>query len=524
MTPRDASGGRTTWPKTLSSAGLAGGLLVLLLVWRSPGQQQVVVPLPERASEPTSAPSLATAALPERPTDAKPPSEARVDAAVPAPTEALPPNAYAIEGTVRDVSGAPVGDVVIQAHAGPSWTGSPRQDFKVKDGESFRADVGPDGRFRVVVTGTPRPPNIASFAVEGERWQVVRLQVGDLPAERWVVADPGGAVRVTIWVRRSYRLRGVVTSAAGEPVKGAVIAYEILTRVGSGSMQIGSIRTSTGDDGRFDVGPFPEDPRAGFEDLGGRPARATSDSITFQAPGNAIARLDPSSVPPDERDRVVMRLHPGYALEGVALDPADRPVAGAVVVVEYGEDWRLRRGARTDAEGRWKLEGLTPGPLTLTARAFAQDLKVRRELVLEADDREVRLVLEPIRLSTTPATTEVLGLRLAEVDDEMRAAYDVPKDVHVLILDPGALPESLGIGRLEKGYGLWMVGPKPVRSVREAVDALLDRTESEGSSGARRRVVYTFWNEQMSGTNTQHVHVTPEQETDLRAVRERLSR
>jgi hypothetical protein len=292
----------------------------------------------------------------------------------------------------------------------------------------------------------------------------------------------------------------------GRPAVGAQVRYAVPTQAGN-SVVIGSGEHRTDATGRFDVGPFAEDPRAG-------PSEPWSSVFVLQS-GFATLRLEPRSVPPSERDRVTIHLTRGFTLAGVLMDTEGRPLADGTVAAEYGADWNLRRGARTDRDGRFRLERLTPGPLTLLARAFAHDAKARRDLDLTADDTDVRLVAEPIRLSRPPVTTPVLGVALADVDDELRAAYDVPDYVKVLIVDPGPDLAALRIGRLEKGYGLWMVGDTAVTSVRDAVERL---------TGGARRVVYTFWDERMSGTNTQHLSLTPEQLAALKDLQDRLAR
>ena len=74
--------------------------------------------------------------------------------------------------------------------------------------------------------------------------------------------------------------------------------------------------------------------------------------------------------------------------------------------------------------------------MVLRARAFAHDAKVERAFDLDADDLDVRLVVQRIRLAEPPVFRRVLGLGLADVTDDMREAYDVPDYVHVLILRP----------------------------------------------------------------------------------------
>jgi hypothetical protein len=167
------------------------------------------------------------------------------------------------------------------------------------------------------------------------------------------------------------------------------------------------------------------------------------------------------------------------------------------------------------------LESLTPGKATLIVRAFARDLKAKREMTIAEDDYDIELVAEAITLQAIPPTTDVLSLGLAEVTDELRRAYDIPDYVHVVILDPGADPMGLGIGTLEKGFGIYKVGHEKVSTVRQVVESLI-AVSSARDANTRGRVVYTFWNERMAGTNTQHVRLTAEQVEGLKRLLDEL--
>jgi hypothetical protein len=110
---------------------------------------------------------------------------------------------------------------------------------------------------------------------------------------------------------------------------------------------------------------------------------------------------------------------------------------------------------------------------------------------------------------------------LAEVDDELRQAYEIPDYVKVVILDPGEDFAKLGIGELQRGYGIYMMGNTRVSSLREALDRMLESLHSKGADQSAR-IVYTFWDDFMNGTNTQHLNLTPEQIEELKLLRARL--
>jgi hypothetical protein len=357
----------------------------------------------------------------------------------------------------------------------------------------------------------------------GRAWHVTNVALPGAEPGWNVELDASTPTRLEVSVRRAFHLVGRVVDPEGRALKGVQVAFQLPQRLPS-SLVIGNVIAYTDAEGRFDVGPLPEDPVAGF--AGASPTHLRQWShVVFSLPGWATLRLDPRETAPELRGDVVVTLTRGATLAGVLVDARGRPLADVPVAVEYGDLWDLRRGTRTDAEGRWRLEQLSPGPAKLTARAFAHDAKAVRELVIASDVLDMRLVAEDIRLSRPPSTTRVMGLALCDVDDELRAAYEVPDYVKVLMWEVGPEADALGIGRLERGYGLWIVGETRAESVRDAVERLLRAPEGQNDSmSGSKRVVYTFWNERMHGTNTQYVRMTTERRRQLEEALERLPR
>jgi hypothetical protein len=140
------------------------------------------------------------------------------------------------------------------------------------------------------------------------------------------------------------------------------------------------------------------------------------------------------------------------------------------------------------------------------ARAFAYDAKLVRELVLEGDDLDMRLVAQEIRLSRAPRLTHVLGLGLCEVDGEILAAYDVREGVQVLVFEVGSEARSLGFRSLARGDGLGLIDGRPVATLREAVEALLAQTPTPSAPRGTGTLVYTSsWNERGAWIAPQHL-------------------
>jgi hypothetical protein len=457
------------------------------------------------------------------------PATSTPNPAVPAlPPVPAPANGYAIEGVVKDTAtGSPVSgaqvlgiwNTIVQTPGTMSY----RQER-----HEIRGDVHDAGRFRIEVVGSP-PPQIHTFALSDESLQVIRAerQQAGLPdatapqGRALVDVHPGSVTTLVLWARRVFRVRGVVQDAGGRPLENVQYNH-VVPQVGhGGALMMGNSMGTTRADGQFDIGPVAEDPLAGIPESLATHVRRSA-SIVFKHPSYATLRVDPREIAEDQRRWLVVTMTEGATLAGTLVGPRGHPVAGAAVVVEYGDAWDLRRGVRTDGDGRWRLERLSLGAATLHARASRDDLKAKRDLVIAADDLDVHLVAEEVRLERPHPTTTILGLSIAEVDEELRQAFEVPEYVKLVILDPGPEFRRLGIGDLERGYGIWHIGKTPVASVREMLDRLID-SASAISMDERGRIVYTFWNERMTGTNTQHLRLNAEQVEELRALRDRLA-
>jgi hypothetical protein len=454
-----------------------------------------------------------------------PPSRVPVEPSAKATASDAPKPQIAFELLVRDVADQrPVPGLALTAR----WTyyeqqpGTQGHALNLTERTlDVEAATDADGLVRMLA---PAGQTTAPFTVVvGRAWHVTKVALPGAEPAWSVELDATTPTRLEVLVRRSFHLMGRVVDPEGRALKGVQVSFQLPQRHPN-SLVIGNVISYTDAEGRFDVGPLPEDPVAGFAGASTAYIQQWSH-VVFALQGWATLRLDPRQTAPEARADFVVTLTRGATLAGVLVDARGRPLADVPVAVEYGDLWDLRRGTRTDADGRWRLAQLAPGPAKLTARAFAHDAKVVRELVIGPDVLDMRLVADDIRLSRPPSTTRVLGLALCDVDDELRAAYDVPDYVKVLMWEVGPEADALGIGRLERGYGLWIVGETRAESVRDAVERLLRAPEGQNDSmQGSKRVVYTFWNERMHGTNTQYVRMTPERRLELEAALERLPR
>ena len=443
--------------------------------------------------------------------------------AIAAPPTAAEETHYTIQGTVRmQGTGTPVaGGTVVVLQTGLQVVKHVGGSFQLENRPSteWSAEVDRGGRFSMEIRGTPAP-NLTEFRYEAEGLQLERWILVGKEKQAYTDSTPDGTNTVVVTVQEAFRIRGEVVDPAGEPQEGVAISFGRLVRQGS-QHEIRTIRSRTGTDGRFDLGPFPE---AGPSADGGL---RTLFPLSFEKPGYALHRLDPWDLPKTEREQLRVVLDPGATLGGVLLDPWGRALPAVVVSFEVGEDWKTRRAVRTDNAGLWQVERVQRGTVRVRARAFAHGCKVSRNIEVRDDDLRMELVAESVPRPDPSRVKTVLGLSLVDVDDQLRAAYELPKEVNVLILDADETHGRLGIGTLEAGYGLWMVGDSGVKDLKEAIDRLLRLAKPFPGlrEGQRRvRVVYTFANERMRGTNTQYLTFDGSERAELERLLEDLDR
>ena len=226
-----------------------------------------------------------------------------------------------------------------------------------------RADA--EGRFRAAVSDAAGPVALRIVA-SGLPFAVV---TGPL--------DPADASDLPAIIFPSLaRIRGAVLGPDRKPVSGALVedASEIDT---PDSSILFLARSQSGPDGAF----FLEDASAGPGLLRVRAAGFVSITRASTAGG------------PAENGTERFTLEPSGAVAGRVTDAPGRPVAGALVVC--GDS-----AARTDASGRYRLEGVAPGARTI--EAAAGDRAARRGTAVGKDGPTAL----DLRLS---AATEISG-------------------------------------------------------------------------------------------------------------------
>ncbi len=182
-----------------------------------------------------------------------------------------------------------------------------------------------------------------------------------------------------IRLSRSQNLTGWVRDARGGGVARAAVSYEVigLPAEAMGYNPLAGVRTRSTADGSFSL-PAPSSLRS----LIGDPRLF----VVASHPTEGSARVGPLDLAPTGRNwpEVVAVLSAGGAIEGTVLDAAERPVAGARLLVRplappewEGPDGGARaefvgmaRSAYAGADGSYRVAGVEPGAVMVTASAL----------------------------------------------------------------------------------------------------------------------------------------------------------
>jgi|GEM_PF-2880114 len=211
---------------------------------------------------------------------------------------------------------------------------------------------------------------------------------------------------------RSGSLIGLVVDREGRPVEGVKITLlhhvespRAKGRDGLHAIGIGLTRlthagseeeVSTAGDGRFLI------PRIRFT---GRDGEAPKLSVSAKKQGYASATSPPFVFHPGVKGEPhvlsePVRLEPSVSVGGTVVDPSGKAVVGARVWGWQGPQSPTWESTRTDHAGRFLLNGLTKG--TVTLKCDYGELQATNTITLDGKVEDVRLQL---RLVTTPTVS-----------------------------------------------------------------------------------------------------------------------
>ena len=230
------------------------------------------------------------------------------------------------------------GGVLVGERDGVPIVEAPVVDEVVMEVEESVYEAEVDARERQIVAAPGRIARERDFELKDpKRWRDAHP-----PLARVTVDDADVTVDVAVAVGR--KVSGVVVDPDGTPVAGA----EVFLR--TGDVSIRQLAT-TGDDGRFDGVDVP----------------AGSVLLFARAPGRAMRTPVRS-----EAEEIELQVGPqriGGTIVGRVVDAGDRPVKAAQVRVDVTDSWRPPALARSDDDGRFRIEELPDGHLLVRVLA-----------------------------------------------------------------------------------------------------------------------------------------------------------
>jgi len=262
-----------------------------------------------------------------------------------------------VEGSVVDRDGRPIAGAAVAARK-PNASGIRAEDLASGDEMLAEAVSDRSGRFALHGLAT------------GDTIDIVARHAGYVPATAGRVELPPTA-NLTLTLERAARVAGRVVSDRGENVPGAVVTARPIDAALPAGL---SGRVATADNnGAFVI-----------EDLGG--GRTSFSAIAKGFTAGEPLQLD--LAPGRSQDDVVLTLGSGAAIEGTVLTPTGRPATSARVTLRQAMTpdrmiaIEVAGSARTDGDGHYRLEGVPPGPQSISAdqsgfQRAVRDLEVR---------------------------------------------------------------------------------------------------------------------------------------------------
>jgi hypothetical protein len=346
-----------------------------------------------------------------------------------------------------------------------------------------------------------------------------------IPAGYALIADPA---KVDPWEHRKYS--GQVVDQHGKPLAGVevqAIEHEGADSEGFGGGLAEAVKTDR--EGRFSIDAgYPNNTRVAVGmDTKGTLQSSKSDFVNdsaicleFRSPDHLYARLEDLHLfPPAQRQDLHIRLRDGQSVAGKVIDAAGRPVAGAMVRAIYGDpkDWEIRydygRMQVTDAQGKFALHGLAATHVVLQVRrtdAGAEPLWGQAKLNLQEIPKEtpqpLEIVVKPLMLPAGKAVHMLFGMKLVDLDDDLRTLLSLDELSRVLILDPGNNVTHLRIGEPQQGdcFSWAGEGGSRIKDFDDFTQRLLAAAEDQKQRGLTDYRVKVAYQRDRSGTGEQN--------------------
>ena len=320
-----------------------------------------------------------------------------------------------VVGAVVDTDGNPVSEADVSL----LWPLDPSEFRSLRDSPATAATTGAQGAF------------VLPAAAPGEyEVDVSHSAYAQRPATRVAVPDGESDFEIgPLTLIAGSTVHGIVTGPDGRPVAGATIQSIGQYRTGGAPT-----RTATSDvDGRFRIEGLSSD----LVDLG---VRASGYPVLTRA-GVRTSNDEP----------ILLELEAGASITGRVLDDGGNGVNAILVSLEIerdffgGADPRLWNGEdmfprrNTDAEGRFRFEGLMAGTWSAAATNGTEVAKLDQIELAAGAEREIELLLQTRDRLTVIVTTEA-GEPVAQAEVSAQSPGE---------LLPGGFGRTDGSGRVE---------------------------------------------------------------------------
>ncbi|AFE07813.1 hypothetical protein COCOR_07912 [Corallococcus coralloides DSM 2259] len=389
---------------------------------------------------------------PTPPTPASPPAARASRRQLPPAPPAPPQGALQVQGRVVDLQGQPVAGIEVSASVPlpgetltelPCDANQPDVSLVSEDCASPAANLWVQElveahRGGAFVLSRTTSAQDGSFTLEGLPQGTVTLWALGSQGAGLLEDVASGTQDVTLELEASQPITGRVVDEDGAP-----LSHVQVTVLHTGTARF--FETKTGADGRFSLGPLPED----------------TYGLLAAQPGRISAWMGEVATGPLPEDVV---LYAPRRIVGTVVD-GEHPVAGATVTeLDNG------RVATTDEQGRFTFDGLSPDEYTLKAEQGG--LQAHETVVVTEDPREVQVTLRLGTVFYVEATVrDTAGKPVAQA--EVSAALPRESDEY---LDPHhfkALGTTDEDGRLR-------LGPLRARDYvfQVVADRMLDLTET----------------------------------------------